>query len=1018
MYSITEDTLEQQALKWFEENNFSTAFGPDFAPEGPLQERTSYEQVILTGRLKSAIGNINKKVPTEVIEDAVRQVTLFNSPSMIVNNESFHKLLTEGVDVTYQSKDGTKTEKVFLIDFKNPDNNEFLVVNQFTIIENKANRRPDLIVFINGLPIALIELKNPADQRTDIWAAFNQIETYKKDIPTIFNYNEILVISDGIYTRLGSLSADRERFQVWRTIEGEELAPESLTSLEVIIKGLFNKERLLDFIRYFVVFEQEKKSDKIVKKIAGYHQFHAVRKSVDETIRAVKGNHRIGVVWHTQGSGKSLTMTFFSGKVIQTEALENPTIVVITDRNDLDDQLFGQFSKSVQLLRQEPIQIESRQQLREELNRASGGIIFTTVHKFMPDNKGDTHPLLSNRKNIIVMADEAHRSQYDFLDGFARHMRDALPEASYIGFTGTPIEKADANTPAVFGDYISVYDVERAIKDESTVPIYYESRLISLDRNEEIDLDLEMEKITEADESSAREDAKTKWARLEALVGLDSRNKQLAADFVNHWEARLEVMDGKAMIVCMSRRICIDLYNAIVALRPDWASDNDNEGVVKVIMTGSASDSKEFQPHIRTKARRESLAELYKDPKSSFKIVIVRDMWLTGFDAPCMHTMYIDKPMRDHGLMQAIARVNRVFKDKPGGLIVDYLGIADQLKKALATYTASGGKGNPSIKQSEAIAQMQERLEICQNILHGFKYQHVLGKPSEEFAIMKLALNHILDQDDGKMRFSNSVYALSKAFALCASTKEAADIRQELIFFQSLAGALNKRDINDRMKAEDKEHAIKQLISKSVSAGGVIDIFDVAGISRKQNIAVLSDEFLAEIKGLKQRNLAVELLERLLKDQVKMKLSKNKVQERQFSEMLDNALRNYKNRAMETAKIIEELIKMAKELREAHARGEKLGLDEDSLAFYDALAVNDSAVRVLGNEVLKAIAVDLAKAIKDNLTTDWAVRETERARVRVMVKRLLRKHGYPPDKTEKATELVLEQAEQICAETV
>jgi type I restriction enzyme R subunit len=1011
MNSITEDTLEQEAKKWFEGIGYSTIFGPDIAPEADTAERRDFSEVILVNHLRSAIERINDGIFSVALEETLRQVLLFDIANPVLQNKRCHKFLTDGVEIQYQTNQGTKSDNIKLIDFENPDNNEFVVINQFTIIENKNNRRPDLLIFVNGLPLALVELKNIADTNTDIWDAFNQIQTYKKEIPSVFNYNTVNVISDGIYTKVGSLTADRERFQVWRTIDSEELAPNSMLSLEVLIKGLFEKNRFLDYVKHFIAFEEKK--DKTIKIIAGYHQFNAVRNAIDKTITAIKKDKRIGTVWHSTGSGKSFSMVFYSGYAAQKKELENPTIVVLTDRNDLDNQLFGQFSRCIQVLRQTPVQIDSRRELREKLKVASGGVFFTTIQKFMPEIKGDTFPLLSDRKNIIVIADEAHRSQYDFLDGFARNMREALPNASFVGFTGTPIAKTDADTRAVFGDYISIYDIERSISDGATVPIYYEGRLIKLARDESVDLDEEIEEITESEDTTEAQKKRSKWSSLESLVGVQSRLAEVAKDFVAHFESRLEAMDGKAMIVCMSRRICIDLYKEIIKLRPEWQSDEDDNGVLKVIMTGSASDPMDWQPHVRNKARREALADLVKDEKSSIKVVIVRDMWLTGFDAPSMHTMYVDKPMHGHGLMQAIARVNRVFKDKPGGLVVDYIGIAEALKKTMNTYTESGGSGRPNLDKEEAVAVMMEKYEICQGIMHGFNYQKAIKNASEALKMIPSALEHILSQKDGKKRFTDGVYQFSKAFALAVPHESTNDVRDELVFFQNLSGALNKSEPGISLKAEDKEHAIRQLLSKSVFSEGVIDIFSAAGLE-KPNISVLSDEFLAEVRGLPQKNLAIELLERLIRDQVKTKLHRNKVQERQFSEMLDASLQKYKNRAIEAAKIIEDLIKMAKDIREAHKRGEGLGLGEDELAFYDALEINDSAVKVLGDKVLKHIATDLVKIIKENMDVDWAVKETSRAKVRMAVKRLLKKYGYPPDLQEKAIQLVLEQAEHLC----
>lgn len=1015
MSSITEDTLEKQAKVWFEEIGYKTIFGPDIAPKEQNAERKSYSDVILVGRLQSAIEKINPDVSLEIIEETIRLACLFDITNPVLQNKHCHKLLTDGVEIQYQSNTGTKSDHIKLIDFDNLEKNEFIVINQMTIIENKNNRRPDIIVFVNGLPLALIELKNISDTNTDIWKAYEQIETYKKEIPSVFNYAAVNAISDGLYTKVGSFTSDRERFQMWRTIDTEELAPKSMLSLEVLIKGLFAKDRFLDFIKHFVAFETNKDNGTTNKIIAGYHQFYAVKNTIQKTIIAINNDRRIGTVWHSTGSGKSFSMVFYAGYAAQKKELENPTIVVLTDRNDLDEQLFGQFSRCTDLLRQTPIKIESRKELREKLIVASGGIFFTTIQKFMPEDKGDTFPLLSDRKNIIVIADEAHRSQYDFLDGFARNMREALPHASFVGFTGTPIAKTDADTRAVFGDYISIYDIERSIADGATVPLYYESRLIKLLRNTQINLDEEIEELTEAEDTSEVQKKRSKWTSLEALVGVQSRLAEVAKDFVKHFDERQQAIFGKAMIVCMSRRICIDLYKEIIKLRPEWHSEEDDKGTIKIIMTGQASDPKEWQQHIRTKARREEMAKIVKDNNSSVKVVIVRDMWLTGFDAPSMHTMYIDKPMQGHGLMQAIARVNRVFKDKPGGVIVDYIGIADALKKTMHTYTESGGTGRPTLNKEDAVAIMIEKYEICLAIMHGFNYRNALNNSSEALKLIPLALEHILSQEDGKKRFTNAVYQLSKAFALAVPDRVTEEVRDELVFFQNLNGALNKSEPGKMLKLEEKEHAIKQLLSKSVFSDGVIDIFTAAGL-KKPNLSILSDEFLAEVRGLPQRNLAIELLERLIRDQVKTKLKRNRVQERQFSEMLDASLLKYRNRAIETAKIIEDLIKMAKDIRKAHQRGENLGLNEDEMAFYDALEINDSAVKVLGDKKLKLIATDLVKIIKENLDTDWAIKETSRAKVKMAVRKILKRHGYPPDLSEKATQLVIEQAETLCKE--
>ncbi len=916
-----------------------------------------------------------------------------------------------------------------------------LAVNQYTVEEDQHLRRPDVVLFINGLPVAVIELKNAVTENATIWTAFNQLQTYKQQIPSLFAFNESMVVSDGVQARIGTLTSGREWFMAWRTIEGEDLADAKLPQLQVVLEGVFEKRRFLDLIRHFIVFE-DVGGGVLVKKMAGYHQYHAVNVAVQETVRAClpsaeqasevrtstgtyfakgrsdakPGDRRVGVVWHTQGSGKSLTMAFYAGRVILHPDMENPTLVVITDRNDLDDQLFGTFAHCHELLRQQPVQAQSRANLRELLTTASGGVVFTTVHKFFPTDTEKEHPLLSNRRNIVVIADEAHRSQYEFIDGFARYMREALPNASFIGFTGTPIELSDKNTRAVFGDYISIYDIERAVKDGATVPIYYESRLAKLELEEAAKprLDEEFEEATEGEEVEHKEKLKTKWAQLEALVGTEKRLKLIAEDLVRHFETRLEVMDGKAMIVCMSRRICVELYNAIAAIRPDWHNDSDAAGMMKIVMTGSASDPADWQGHIRNKIRREELAKRFKDPQDPFKVVIVRDMWLTGFDAPCLHTMYVDKPMRGHGLMQAIARVNRVFRDKPGGLVVDYLGLADQLKHALASYTESGGKGKTAIDQEEAVTVMQERYEVCCGIFHGFDWTHWKnGGAQERLSALPAAQEHVLAQEDGKERLVKAVGELSKAFALAVPHDKALAIRDDVAFFQAVKSVLTKSADDTHRSPEEVDHAIRQIVSKAVSSDEVIDIFAAAGL-KKPDISILSDEFLAEVRGMPQRNLAVEMLRKLLEGEIKTRHRKNIVQARSFAELLEEAIRKYRNRAIETAQVIEELIGLARDMREATRRGEDLGLTEDEVAFYDALEVNDSAVAVLGDKTLRAIAQELVKSVRNSITIDWTVRENVRARMRVIIKRILRRYGYPPDKQARATELVLEQAEVLC----
>jgi type I restriction enzyme R subunit len=1039
--NFTESDIERAALAWLKSLGYLILSGPEIAPGEPAAERDNYGQVVLEYRLRQALARLNPQVPTDALEEAFRKLTRPDSPSLVANNHVIHKYLVEGVPVEYQRADGSiGGDLVRIFDYDNPENNEFLAVNQYTVVEDQHERRPDVVLFINGLPVAVIELKNAATENATIWSAFNQLQTYKRQIPSLFAFNEALVISNGVQARIGTLTADREWFMPWQTIKGEELADNRLPQLQVVIEGVFEKRRFLDLIRHFIVFE-DVGGGVLVKKMAGYHQYHAVNVAVQETVRAClppperhlqaregegtyfakghpdakPGDRRVGVVWHTQGSGKSLTMAFYAGRVVLHPAMETPTLVVITDRNDLDDQLYGTFARCHELLRQQPVQAHSRANLRELLTTASGGVVFTTVHKFFAADGGD-HPLLSDRRNIVVIADEAHRSQYDFIDGFARHMREALPNASFIGFTGTPIELTDKNTRAVFGDYVSIYDIERAVKDGATVPIYYESRLAKLElkETERPRLDEEFEEATEGEEVEHKERLKTRWAQLEALVGTEKRLNLIAEDLVKHFERRLEAMDGKAMIVCMSRRICVDLYKAIAAIRPDWHHADDNAGNLKIVMTGSASDPAEWQEHIRNKPRREELAKRFKDPKDPFNVVIVRDMWLTGFDAPCLHTMYVDKPMRGHGLMQAIARVNRVFKDKPGGLVVDYLGLADQLKYALANYTQSGGKGQTTIDQAEAVAVMLERYEVCCGIFHGFDWtQWNTGGPQERLSILPAAQEHVLAQEYGKNRFVKAVSDLSKAFALAVPHEKALEIRDDVAFFQAVRSVLTKSTGDGRRSPEEIELAIRQIVSKAVSSDEVIDIFAAAGL-KKPDISILSDEFLAEVRGMPQRNLAVEMLRKLIEGEIRARGRKNIVQARSFAELLGAAIRRYQNRAIETAQVIEELIRLARDMREATRRGEELGLTEDEVAFYDALEVNDSAVSVLGDETLRLIAQELVKSVRNSITIDWTVRENVRAQMRVIIKRILRKYGYPPDKQARATELVLEQAEVLC----
>ena len=1049
--SLNESTVEDAALEWFGELGYCVGHGPHLAPGEPAADRDSFGEVVLVGRLREAIRRLNPAIAEEAREEALRKVLRVGTPALVQTNRAFHQMLRDGVPVEYPRSDGSIAgDHVRLVNFANVRANDWLAVNQFTVIEGQHNRRPDIVVFVNGLPLGLIELKNAADEDATIWSAYAQLQTYKAEIPSLLHYNAVLVVSDGLQARMGSVTANQEWFKVWRTIDGQRDAASGSLELETLIRGVFERQRFLDLLHHFIVFEEDPDNGQLHKIIAGYHQFHAVNVAVEETVRASgmaevdmireglgafwsarqpdskSGDRRAGVVWHTQGSGKSFSMLFFAARVVRHQAMQNPTLVVLTDRNDLDDQLFGQFQRCADILGQMPVQASGREHLRELLNRASGGVVFTTIHKFMPE-KGEAMPKLSARQNIVVIADEAHRSQYGFGGkvnektgemsyGFASNLRDALPNASFIGFTGTPIEKTDANTRAVFGDYISIYDIQRSVADKATVPIYYESRIskLSLNAAELPKIDAEFEEITEGEELTKKEQLKTKWAALEALVGEPKRIALVAADLVTHFEKRLEAMDGKAMIVCMSRRICVDLYNALIKLRPEWKAET-----LKVVMTGSAEDGPEWQKHIGNKKQRRDLANQFKDATHPFKIVIVRDMWLTGFDAPCLHTMYADKPMQGHSLMQAIARVNRVFRDKPGGLVVDYLGLADQLKKALVTYTESGGLGNPTFDTAQAIRLMLEKHGIACDIMHGFNWDKwTTGKPTERLALIPAGQEHILEQDDGKKRWVQVVTELSRAFALCAASDEATAIRDDVSFFQALQAALNKQSSSNSKTPEQIDAAIRQLVSKAITTEGqVIDVFTTAGLP-KPDISILSDQFLAEVRGLKHKNVAAELLEKLLRDELKIRSKRNLVQAQVFSEKLKQTLNAYHNRAISTMQVIEELIKLAKDLDAATKRGEDMGLTDDEVAFYDALATNDSAVQAMGDAKLKVIAAELITKVKKSVTIDWNLRESARARIKVMVKRILNKHGYPPDLQEEAVKIVLAQAELLCADWV
>ena len=1067
---MTEDQLEQEALGWLADMGYTVRSGPDIAHDGADPQRTTYAQAVLYRRLYAAIDRLNPHIPAAARDDALRQVMEPAIPSLLAANRAFHRLLVGGVPVQYQKDGETRGDFVRLLDWANPQNNEFWAVSQFTLKGPHHTRRPDIILFINGLPLVLIELKNAVNEDADIWKAYEQLQTYKAQIPDVFAYNEILVISDGSEARLGSLSANAERFMQWRTIDGVTLDPlGQFNELETLVRGVLAPHYLIDYLRYFVLFEDD---GTLVKKIAGYHQYHAVRRAIEQVVQAANPHAdsgrrgKGGVVWHTQGSGKSITMTCFAARVMQEPALQNPTIVVITDRNDLDGQLFGVFSLAQDLLREQPVQATTRQQLRELLdNRPSGGIVFATIQKFMPGEDEDTFPTLSKRHNIVVIADEAHRTQYGFEAklkttkprrgnaspavhltangeansglttelagaeylttyqvGYAQHLRDALPHATFVAFTGTPVSSTDRDTRAVFGDYIHIYDMQQAKEDGATVAIYYESRLAKL-KLKEADLaalDDDVDELAEDEEEATQARLKSKWAALEKVVGAEPRVASVAADLVAHFEERNKAQDGKAMVVAMSRDICVHLYNDMVKLRPDWHDDDPEKGVVKVIMTGSASDKALLQPHIYSSQVKKRLEKRFKDPTDPLKLVIVRDMWLTGFDAPCVHTMYVDKPMKGHNLMQAIARVNRVFRDKQGGLVVDYIGIGNELKAAMKEYTASKGRGKPTVDVHEALAVMLEKLDVLRGMLHGFDYS---GFKTGGHKLLAGAANHILSlsspaadhtaKRDGKKRFADATLALSKAFSLCCTLPEAKALRDEVAFLQSVKVILTKRDASQQKKTDEQRDAvIRQIISQAVVSDRVVDIFDAVGLE-KPNIGLLDEAFLTQVRNLPERNLAVELLERLLEGEIKSKFASNVVQHKKFSALLSAVITRYQNRSIEAAQVIEELVGMADTFREATSRGERLGLTEDEVRFYDALAENESAVRELTDDTLKKIAHELAENLRKNLTVDWSQRESVRASLRLMVKRVLRKYKYPPDKADAAVELVLEQAKAM-----
>ncbi|MBX3654894.1 MAG: type I restriction endonuclease subunit R [Ramlibacter sp.] len=1055
---MTEDRLEQDTLAWLADVGYAVAHGPDIAHDGPSPERTSYRDWLLAGRLRSAIARLNPGVPAAAREDALKQVQDLGTPALLAANRQFHRLLVGGVPVQYQVNGETRGDFVRLIDWANVAANDWLAVNQFSLRGPHHTRRPDIVLFVNGLPLVLLEIKNPADQNASIWKAFDQLQTYKEQIPDVFQANELLVISDGSEALMGSLSSDSERFMAWRTIDGVALDPlGEFNGLETLVRGVLAPPWLLEFLRFFVLFEDD---GTLVKKIAGYHQFHAVRMAVAQVVAASRpgGSHKGGVVWHTQGSGKSITMTCFAARVMQEPAMENPTIVVITDRNDLDGQLLGVFSLAQDLLREQPVQARTRQELRALLaNRPSGGIVFATIQKFMPGEDEDQFPRLSDRSNIVVIADEAHRTQYGFearlkerrvnvqttgdgvsmahradfvpppysVDGkvaryeagYAQHLRDALPNATFVAFTGTPVSSEDRDTRAVFGDYIHVYDMQQAREDGATVAIYYESRLAKLGLKPDAlaTLDDEVDELAEDEEESQQAKLKSRWAALEKVVGAEPRVAQVAADLVQHFEERNKAQTGKAMVVAMSRDICVHLYNEITRLRPDWHDADPEKGAIKIVMTGSASDKPLLRPHIYSAQTKKRLEKRFKDPADPLRLVIVRDMWLTGFDAPSVHTLYVDKPMKGHNLMQAIARVNRVFRDKQGGLVVDYIGIGNELKAAMREYTASKGRGRPTVDAHEAFALLLEKLDVLRAMLHGFDYS---GFRTGGHKTLAGAANHVLGLTsaqgrDGKKRFADNALAMSRAFTLCCTLDEARAVRDEVAFLQAVRVLLTKKELTAQKRTdEQRELAIRQIIGQAVVSEEVVDIFDAVGLD-KPNIGILDDAFLAQVRNLPERNLAVELLERLLHGEIKARFAGNVVQNRRFSDLLGDVIQRYQNRSIETAQVMEELIAMARKFREAAARGEQLGLNDDEVRFYDALANNESAVRELSDETLKKIAHELTENLRQNLSVDWSARESVRARLRLMVKRILRKYKYPPDEQDSAVELVLEQVQAI-----
>lgn len=1038
MSRFDESVVEQATLHWLSEIGYRTGYGPEAAGVGEVRESAS--DSILWDKLGSVLQRLNPEASTQMLSAALSRIMRAESQDPVAENQRLHELMVKGIPVETKSSDGhTSTVLMKLVDFDNPSKNDWMALNQFTIVENGHNRRPDVLVFLNGLPVGLLELKNPADENATMRNAWNQIQTYRNQIPSVFFPNVVTVISDGTAAAISSFTGGFEHYAPWKTIDGRDVIT-NRPALEVLIKGVFAPERFLDILRNFVVYSDEAVTDPttggrrraLIKRVAKYHQYWAVNAAVESTVRASSpdGDRRGGVVWHTQGSGKSFEMVFYAAKLIRDPRMANPTLVFITDRNDLDDQLFGEVFAPAQILPERPVQAEGRDDLRSLLTRVSGGIVFTTLHKFAPGEDGDINPVLTDRRNVVVVADEAHRSQYGFeetLDsqgrlkaGLAKHMRDALPNATFLGFTGTPIESNDRSTQAVFGSYIDIYDLTRAVEDGATVKIFYESRLAKINLAEAgmAQIDDLVDEASKEDTEDSSQRAKSKWSQLEALVGADARLDAVAKDIVAHWEQRRQAMRGKAMIVTMSRRIAVELYSKIVALRPEWHSDDLDKGKIKVVMTGSAADPADFQPHIHSKDERRDLKLRAKNPDDELEIVIVRDMWLTGFDAPSMHTMYVDKPMQGAGLMQAIARVNRRFKDKPGGLIVDYIGLFTSLQEALAVYSPSD-REQAGVPIDELVDVMREKHDVIKGILHPIAYDSSPDLPAQErLAQYATVLDFVLSDEDITKRYNDQVLALAKAYALVAARPEAEAIRNDVRMFTDVRAAalkiLNPDSGASRHGSGNIDSVLAQLVNESVTADQVVDVYQFAGMERPE-LSLLSDEFLDSIGKSGKPNLQLGLLRRLLNDQIRTLQRKNLVQSRKFSEMLTDAVKRYTNRSLTTAEIIAELVSLAKEMRKNQQRAAELGLAEDEVALYDAIIQNDSAIMEMGDDTLKAIAQELVTTIRKSATIDWTLKESVRARMRSKIKRLLARYKYPPDKQEEAVKLIIEQAEHLAA---